>query len=45
MSVTFKLTEFIIPKFNIHLLYDSAIPLLDIYPREMKLCFYIKTLA
>ena len=40
--VTFKLTEFI-PKFSIHLLYDSTIPLLDIFPREKKPYIHTKT--
>lgn len=27
-----------VPRLNIHLIYDSAFPLLDIYPREVKQC-------
>lgn len=33
----------VIKKLNVHLLCDPAIPLLDIYPRAMKMYTYIST--
>lgn len=32
-------------KLNVHLTYDTAIPLLDIFPREMKIYVHTKTYA
>lgn len=38
-----KLSFSFLIKFKIHLLYDWAIPLFGIYPREVKTCNHIKT--